>query len=83
MPIRALLDRIRWDKTFGEAGICIGYYDRVDRALRIVPLTDLTFPADSPGAFELIDPEGKTHHIPLHRIKAVYRAGKLIWHREH
>jgi len=47
-----------------------------------VPFREIRFPKDGPGIFELIDREGQTHSIPLHRVKSVYKDGELIWHRE-
>ncbi len=47
-----------------------------------VPLKELLFDKEDHFDFELIDDMGETHTIPLHRIREVYRDGKLIWHRE-
>jgi uncharacterized protein (UPF0248 family) len=83
MPIRELLNRIRWDDEFGRAEFRIGYYDRIEHGLVLRPLAEIEFPKDRPGVFEWNDPEGELHTIPLHRIKAVYRNGELIWQRTH
>ena len=47
-----------------------------------VPFREIKFSKDGPGIFELIDREGQTLTIPLHRVKSVYKNGELIWHRE-
>jgi len=47
-----------------------------------VPFLQIAFPKDAPGSFELVDQEGQTHTIPLHRVKAVFKNGELIWHRD-
>ena len=83
IPIHELLNRIRWDKAFGEADFVIGYYDRVDDRIVHVPLRELSFEPGDHFAFDLYDDEGELHSIPLHRIKEVYRNRELIWHREH
>jgi uncharacterized protein (UPF0248 family) len=83
MPIRELLNRIRWDDAFGRAEFRIAYYDRIEHALVLKPLGEMEFPKDRPGVFEWSDPEGEIHAIPLHRIKEVYRNGALIWRRTH
>lgn len=83
IPIQDLLNRIRWDPEFGKAEFVIGYYDRVEDTIIYVPLRALHFSQGSRHAFELTDTEGGVHTIPLHRIKAVYRDGRRIWHREH
>jgi uncharacterized protein (UPF0248 family) len=82
IPIQDLLHRIRWDQEFGRGDFTIGYYDRIEHEIILVPLLEVTFPKDSPGVFELIDHEGRTHTIPLHRVKSVYKNGELIWHRK-
>jgi len=81
IPIQDLLHRILWDREFGRGEFTLGYYDRIEHELILVPLRDIEFPKDSPGVFELIDHEGVTHTIPLHRVKVVYRSGVRIWQR--
>lgn len=83
MPIQDLLHRIRWDTEFGHGEFVIGYYDRIEHEIILVPFREIAFLKDSPGVFELIDCEGRTHTIPLHRVKSVYKNGQLIWHREY
>jgi len=41
----------------------------------------VTFPEDSPQTFQLTDLEGKTHRIPFHRVREVYKDSQRIWHR--
>jgi uncharacterized protein (UPF0248 family) len=83
MPIHELLNRIKWDREFGQAEFVVGYLDRVAGEITRVPLRELGFEADDHFAFELTDDTGELHSIPLHQIKQVYRNGELIWHREH
>jgi uncharacterized protein (UPF0248 family) len=83
LPIRDLLNRIRWDEDFGRAEFSIGYYDRLAKTIIVMPLKSIAFPRDRPGVLELVEPEGGVHTIPLHRIKVVYRNGELIWQRTH
>ncbi|CAG0987619.1 hypothetical protein ANRL3_02550 [Anaerolineae bacterium] len=71
------------DKDFGHGEFTIGYYDRIEHGLILVPLNEIAFPKEGPGVFELTDHAGTTHTIPLHRVKAVYKNGELIWHREY
>jgi len=82
IPIHELLHRIRWDQEFGAAEFVIGYYDRLDDRVIKIPLRELYFDSEDHFDFELIDVEGAHHTIPLHRIREVYRNGKLIWHRD-
>lgn len=81
-PIHELLNRIRWDPHFGNARFEIGYYDRVREAVIRVPLAQVHFPSGTHGPFELVDEDGLTHSIPLHRVRDVYRNGELIWSRQ-
>jgi uncharacterized protein (UPF0248 family) len=81
IPIQDLPHRIRWDPEFGH-GEFVSYYDRVKHELICVPFREIKFPKDDPGILELLDHEGQTHYIPLHRVKSVYKNGELIRHRE-
>jgi uncharacterized protein (UPF0248 family) len=82
-PIHELLSRIRWDRQFGQGHFVIGYYDRVEDSVLRVALRELLFQPDNHFAFDLIDRDGVLHTIPLHRIREVYKDGKLIWQRVH
>jgi uncharacterized protein (UPF0248 family) len=81
-PIHEILSRIRWDKEYAKADFRVGYYDRVENRLILVPFHDLWFDDEDRFGFQVLDGEGVTHHIPLHRVKAVYRNDELIWHRD-
>lgn len=82
MPIHELLNRIRWDRDYGQGDFVIGYYDRIEDRIVQVPMREIFFEPDDHFAFDLIDHEGELHSIPLHRIKQVFRNGELIWYRE-
>jgi uncharacterized protein (UPF0248 family) len=83
IPIHELLNRIRWDREYGQADIEIGYYDRLEQRIIRVPMRSIFFEPGDHFAFDLYDHEGELHSIPLHRVKQVFRNGELIWHREH
>ncbi len=82
IPIHKLLSRIRWDKEYGNADFVIGYYDRVEDRIIAVPLKELYFDKQDHFDFELIDEEGESHTIPLHRIRQVFRNGECVWQRK-
>jgi uncharacterized protein (UPF0248 family) len=82
IPIHELLNRIRWDEEYGDAEFIIGYYDRLEERIISVPLKSLYFDSEDHFDFELVDDEGVTHTIPLHRIRQVYRNGNLVWERK-
>lgn len=82
-PIQELLNRIRWDKEYAKAKFTIGYYDRIEDKIIVVPFRDLYFDDEDHFDFQILDEEGMTHNIPLHRVKELYRNGELIWHRDY
>lgn len=81
-PIQDLLHRIRWDPHFGAGQFSIGYYDRVTDQVVVVALAEIQFESQDHFAFNILDEEGASHHVPLHRIRHVYRNGERIWHRD-
>lgn len=82
IPIHELLNRIRWDRDFGQAVFVIGYYDRVSDEIIRVPLAELYFEPGDHFAFDWVDDAGELHSIPLHRVREVFRDGVLIWRRD-
>jgi uncharacterized protein (UPF0248 family) len=82
IPIHELLNRIRWDKEYGDAEFVIRYYDHVEDRIVSVALTELTFDKEDHFDFELKDDEGEWHSIPLHRIRQVFRNRELVWQRQ-
>jgi uncharacterized protein (UPF0248 family) len=83
IPIHEILNRIRWDSRFADAEFEIGYLDRVRHRIRRIALKEIAFDKENRYFFELLDEHGELHEVPLHRIKALWRNGELIWHREH
>jgi uncharacterized protein (UPF0248 family) len=82
ITIRALLNRIRWDREFGRGDFTVGYYDRLEERIILVPLVEVRFDPDDHFSFQLTDAAGEPLAIPLHRVCEVYRNGELIWRRE-
>lgn len=80
-PIHELLARIRHDPDFGSACFEIGYFDRHQGSVHRVALQELTFPEGQGRVFELVDAVGVVRRIPFHRVREVYRDGKLVWNR--
>lgn len=81
LPIHKLLSRIRWDPRFRSGRFAIGYFDRLERRILVVPFDTIRFPAEAPGTFEIWDEEGGLHRIPFHRVRRVTRNGRIIWER--
>jgi len=82
IPIHELLNRIRWDAEFARAEFRIGYYDRLEDRIIVVGLKEIEFEPGNSFSFLLYDEEGTLHSIPLHRIRQVFRDGRLIWERQ-
>jgi uncharacterized protein (UPF0248 family) len=81
MPIKQLLNRIRWDREFARGNFELGYFDRVENRIIIVPFWELSFFPAEPQAFRLTDAEGTVHRVPFHRVREVYKNGECIWRR--
>ncbi|HEX8874719.1 MAG TPA: DUF504 domain-containing protein [Nitrosospira sp.] len=82
IPIQDLLNRIRWDESFGKGDFEIGYYDRVDGGINRVPLSDVHITPGDHFFFRAAGLDGAIHEIPFHRVREVYKNGELIWHRD-
>jgi len=80
-PLHELLHRIRWDREFGKGRFALGYHDRVAGEQRIVPFASITFDAARRGFFTVEDAHAVRRHIPLHRVRTVYKNGAVIWER--
>lgn len=79
-PIQELLHRITWDAEFGKGEFALGYYDRVVRQERIVRFASIHIDPGG-GSFSFHDADGIVAHIPLHRVRTVYKDGVVIWQR--
>ena len=78
MPIHALLNKIKWDSREKPDEYTLYYHDRVENSLKALKYNDIK---GVEGQFIIIDIDGEETHIPMHRIRSVRRAGKLVWER--
>ena len=81
ITIRSILDRIRWDPEFGRGEFTIGYYDRIERRVVNVPFARIHLVPGNHFSFTAVEADGSAHEVPLHRVREVYRDGRLIWQR--
>lgn len=81
IPIQDLLNRIIWDKEFGQGSFEIGYYDRIKDAIIIVSFQQLAFTPGDHFSFHLFGEDGEALSVPFHRVREVYKDGELIWQR--
>lgn len=79
-PLRQLLNRIKWDPDFAKGTFVLGYYDRIARQERLVAFTSITLDSEE-RSFCLCGDDGVIVHIPLHRVRTVYKNGTPIWRR--
>ena len=80
-PIHELLNRIHWDSDFGEGDFELGFLDRFEDQIVRLPFSKIAFAPGDHYFFHYMDEDGVQHNVPYHRIKAVYKNGKLIWRR--
>ena len=81
IPIQDLLHRIQWDAEFGRAAFEIGYVDRVAGGTVRVPFSDVRLEHGLLLVVNAFEEDGSPPTIPLHRIREVWRDGRLIWDR--
>jgi uncharacterized protein (UPF0248 family) len=81
LPIDKLLSRMRWDPAFRAGQLEVGYYDRLQNRIVRVLFEELRQSAANPRMLELYDADGNLRRIPLHRVRRVYRDGRVIWER--
>jgi uncharacterized protein (UPF0248 family) len=79
--IQDLLHRIQWDTDFGRADFVIGYADHVTRSIVRVPWQRVRFERGEHFALDVQEEDGSSHMVPLHRVREVWRDGRLIWQR--
>jgi len=79
-PLQELLHRIKWDAQFARGEFALGYYDRILHQEEVVPFTSISMdPATD--SFSFHGEDGIVAHIPLHRVRTVYKDGDVIWQR--
>ncbi len=83
MPIHDLLNRICWDRKFGEGFFEIGYYDRIERNTIRVSFEKILLEKGNHANFQLLNVNGELQTIPFHRVREVYKDGELIRSRLH
>ncbi|MDP2906925.1 MAG: DUF504 domain-containing protein [Nanoarchaeota archaeon] len=75
LPIKDLLNRIRWDDKENPEDYEIVYTDRVFKKEIKIRFKDISRIEDE---FMIVNEAS----IPLHRITKVYKKNKLIWERK-
>jgi hypothetical protein len=52
-----------------------------DESEKIVPFVAISLDPQRPATFSFNDDNRIVNHIPLHRVRAVYKDGVVIWQR--
>mgnify|MGYP001602213330 CR=1 FL=1 len=78
IPIKDLLNKIRWDKRENPEEYTLFYFDRILNKLVSVPYKKIK---RLEGSFMVLDNEEETN-IPLHRIKKVTKNNVVVWERK-
>jgi uncharacterized protein (UPF0248 family) len=81
IPLHDLLNRIRWDPEFGNGTFEIGYVDRFSKQEKRLTLQPELLEAKDHFSFQIALADGEAITIPFHRIKSVYKDGKVFWKR--
>ena len=81
IPIHALLARIRFDPHFGRGRWEVAYLDRARPDLVRVALEDIRTQAHIGFVFDVVGEDGVARSVPYHRVRQVWRDGKLVWSR--
>ncbi len=77
IPIKDLLNKIKWSKEENSNDYSIGYWDNKDKKLIFIKFYEIK---KIEGTFLLLDREEETY-IPMHRIREVKKNSKLVWER--
>jgi len=78
IPIKDLLNKIKWDKRENPSDYTIYYYDRIRKELIPFPFTSIKHISEN---FLLIATDEGEKEIPLHAIKLVRKKGEQLWKR--
>lgn len=78
IPIKQLLNKIKWDKKESPEDYLLYYYDRLENQLKELKYLEIKRIDDN---FLILEQEGREISIPLHRIRKVKKRGVFVWER--
>lgn len=79
IPIKELLNKVKWDKRENPEDYSVFYLDRVLNRLIEISYKNIK---RLDGEFFVINKNEEDTFIPLHRIREVRKKGKLVWQRK-
>jgi len=77
LPIKDLLDKIKWDKREDPEVYILVYIDLGER--RELPYIAIK---RVEGSFMIVEQDDKEAEIPMHRVRQVKKAGVIMWERK-
>jgi len=78
IPIKSLLNKIKWDKRENPSEYTLFYLDRILNKSIQIPYTKIK---KLEGSFMILD-NVEESNIPLHRIKKVMKNNEIVWERK-
>ncbi|MFQ5620674.1 MAG: RNA repair domain-containing protein [Candidatus Nanoarchaeia archaeon] len=76
-----MLDKIKWDKRHKPENVMIGYEDRVEHKMIMIPYMRIK---RIEGSFMILTNEKMREvNVPLHRIREILENDEAIWERKH
>ncbi len=79
IPIKDLLNKLKWDKRYKPDEYTIYYHDRFRDEM--IPV-DYSSIKGLEGSFMIIERDGDEVSIPLHRVNKVMKGRMLVWRRK-
>ena len=78
LPIRHLLNKIKWDKRENPEDYSLFYFDRISKELIKINYIDIKKFEDN---FIVVEKNNEESFIPMHRIKEVRKNNLVVWKR--
>ena len=78
IPIKDLLNKLKWDKRYKPEEYTIYYHDRIKNEMIPVDYSSIN---RLEGSFMIIEIGGDEVSIPLHRVHKVMKGRMLVWRR--
>ncbi|HJX05977.1 MAG TPA: DUF504 domain-containing protein [Candidatus Nanoarchaeia archaeon] len=79
ITIKALLNKIKWDKNLNPGDYNLYYLDRISKTLKKLEYSDII---RIEGTFIIINNEKRDEvNIPMHRVRRVENKDVVVWQR--
>ena len=78
IPIRELINKIKFDDRENPEDYVLFYLDRVEDKLKPIKFVEIK---RTEGNFMVLDRGDEEVEIPMHRIRKVEKKGEVVWER--